>query len=437
MALISTKAGNVSRAHTRSRLLTGLRILPAALVLLGAVSVAPAPAGATAGCSGGLVAIDGGNVTNTTTLTLSADGGSALSIATGGDNNGAGAGNSGVALAGNGGLANATANGGMIDLNDINSGNNRGNTIAVGGSGGGCGPAGSTCQTIIDGGIVSNSTTLSLSADGGTAVGTANGGDDNLALALDTNGVALAGNGGIANAQANGGTISLGDVNSGNNRGNSIQVARTVCGPTGGGGTGPALRGNGGGAPRANGPVTLARPPSVLAPAANSPILVNGGTVSNSTTIAISADGGTAVSTANGGDGNLAVAVGNGGAALAGNGGTANAQANGGTITLGDINSGGNQGNTIVVQGAGGGGPVAVDGGDVSNSTDLSLSADGGTAISDASGGDDNLAIAAGTDDAALAGNGGIANAEANGGSISLGDVNSGNNAGNTILIGG
>ena len=47
------------------------------------------------------------------------------------------------------------------------------------------------------------------------------------------------------------------------------------------------------------------------------------------------------------------------------------------------------------------------------------------------------LAVAVGAGDDAAAGNGGIANAEANGGDISLGDVNSGNNAGNTILIGG
>ena len=38
-------------------------------------------------------------------------------------------------------------------------------------------------------------------------------------------------------------------------------------------------------------------------------------------------------------------------------------------------------------------GSVAVDGGDVANLTDLSITANGGTAISDASGGDYNLAF--------------------------------------------
>src|SRR6185312_4736998 len=152
-------------------------------------------------------------------------------------------------------------------------------------------------------------------------------------------------------------------------------------------GSGPAVRGNGGGggvAPRGTGPVALApaarSAAPILAPAASRPIVIDGGTVSNSTTLAISADGGTAVGTANGGNGNLAIAVGNTGAA-AGNGGVANATANGGTITLGDITSGNNAGNTIVVSGTGGG-PIAIDGGDVSNTTDLSISADGGTAVS-------------------------------------------------------
>ena len=40
---------------------------------------------------------------------------------------------------------------------------------------------------------------------------------------------------------------------------------------------------------------------------------------------------------------------GNGGDAAAGNGGVADSEANGGTIAIGDVNSGGNQGNTIIV----------------------------------------------------------------------------------------
>ena len=152
-------------------------------------------------------------------------------------------------------------------------------------------------------------------------------------------------------AQANGGAISVGDINSGNNRGNTIVVG---------------LGGLFGSASNAR---------------------IDGGTVRNSTTIDISADGGTAVSSANGGNGNAAA----GGDAAAGNGGVAVAQANGGAVTVGDINSGGNSGNTIVVQGVQGGN-VAVDGGTVTNETTIDISADGGTAVSSADGGNGNAA---------------------------------------------
>ena len=93
--------------------------------------------------------------------------------------------------------------------------------------------------------------------------------------------------------------------------------------------------------------------------------------------------------------------------ASAGNGGVATASANGGAVAIGDVNSGGNAGNAIGVGDTGGelvcdkwgkcehvgGGSVAVDGGDVANSTTLGVSANGGTAIADASGGDYNLAF--------------------------------------------
>lgn len=77
--------------------------------------------------------------------------------------------------------------------------------------------------------------------------------------------------------------------------------------------------------------------------------------------------------------------------ASAGNGGVATSSANGGAVATGDINSGGNAGNAIGVGDTVG--TVGVDGGAVSNSTDLGISANGGTAISDASGGDYNLAF--------------------------------------------
>ena len=78
--------------------------------------------------------------------------------------------------------------------------------------------------------------------------------------------------------------------------------------------------------------------------------------------------------------------------ASAGNGGVATSSASGGAVQLGNVNSGGNAGNAIGV-GDTWGGNVGVDGGSVCNSTQLSVSANGGTAISDASGGDHNLAF--------------------------------------------
>src|SRR5215212_1893079 len=221
----------------------------------------------------------------------------------------------------------------------------------------------------VNGGRVSNETTLDLSADGGVAVSTADGGNGNAAAGgpgglFGNGGDAEAGNAGVAVATANGGMIDLDDINSGNNRGNTVVV-------------------NTGSSPCHYGPSNVA---------------INGGTVSNETTLQLSADGGTAVSSANGGNGNAAAGgaggvFGDGGDAAAGNGGTAVAEANGGAVTIGDINSGGNSGNTIVVQGTQGGN-VAVDGGTVTNETTIDISANGGTAVSTADGGDGNVAVA-------------------------------------------
>ena len=77
--------------------------------------------------------------------------------------------------------------------------------------------------------------------------------------------------------------------------------------------------------------------------------------------------------------------------ASAGNGGVATSSAGGGAVSVGDINSGGNAGNAVGVGDTYG--SVGVDGGDVANLTDLGLTSNGGTAISDASGGDYNLAF--------------------------------------------
>jgi hypothetical protein len=77
--------------------------------------------------------------------------------------------------------------------------------------------------------------------------------------------------------------------------------------------------------------------------------------------------------------------------ASAGNGGVATSAANGGVVAIGDVNSGGNAGNAIGVGDTYG--SVGVYGGDVANATQVSVSANGGTAISDASGGNYNLAF--------------------------------------------
>lgn len=78
-------------------------------------------------------------------------------------------------------------------------------------------------------------------------------------------------------------------------------------------------------------------------------------------------------------------------AASAGNGGWAGADADGGAVSIADVNSGGNAGNSISVGNTTYGG-VYVRGGTATNAADIGVSTDGGGAIADASGGWDNLA---------------------------------------------
>jgi hypothetical protein len=96
-----------------------------------------------------------------------------------------------------------------------------------------CDPNVPTVQ--INGGSVSNSTSINLNADGGTAISDASGGDDNVAFVNDGGDdfdeTAAAGNAGTAESSANGGAIAVGDVNSGGNTGNTIEVGDTVCAP--------------------------------------------------------------------------------------------------------------------------------------------------------------------------------------------------------------
>ncbi len=404
--------------QAKPKLLAGLRIVPVVMMLAGVASMAP-EASATGCRQASNIAVSGGTVTNETTVDLSADGGTAVSNANGGNGNAAAGGPGGTggdggdADAGNGGLAFALANGGMIDLDNINSGNNSGNTIVASV---GSYPCSYGARNVnVSGGTVTNETTVDLSADGGTAVSNAKGGNGHAAAGGPggtggDGGDAAAGNGGLAFAEANGGAITVGNINSGNNKGNTIVVG------LGGGWFGPV-----------------------------SNVRISGGTVSNETTVRISADGGTAVANANGGNGNAAAGGaggtgGDGGDAAAGNGGIAAAQANGGAVTVGNINSGGNSGNTIVVQGSQSGN-VNVDGGTVTNETTVDISADGGTAVSSANGGNGNAAAGGaggtgGDGGDAAAGNGGIAASEANGGSVTVGNINSGGNEGNTIVVG-
>jgi hypothetical protein len=78
-----------------------------------------------------------------------------------------------TALAGNGGAANSSANGGAVAIGDVNSGGNAGSAIGVGDTMGG---------VAVDGGMIANSTNLGVSANGGTAISDASGGNYNVAF---------------------------------------------------------------------------------------------------------------------------------------------------------------------------------------------------------------------------------------------------------------
>jgi hypothetical protein len=207
------------------------------------------------------VSIDAGTVTNTTTLDLSADGGTSIGDSSGGDDNlattgdgekkddhgkGNGKGKNNKhddaseedAAAGNGGVSDAGADGGAIAVENVNSGGNVGSAIAVGDTwGAGYDACGNPIAAVsIVGGTVTNETIISVSADGGTAIADASGGDHNIASAGGRAGnggtiTSSAGNGGVSTASADGGAISIGDINSGGNAGNAIGVGDTVAGP--------------------------------------------------------------------------------------------------------------------------------------------------------------------------------------------------------------
>jgi hypothetical protein len=92
-----------------------------------------------------------------------------------------------IAAAGNGGTADASANGGAVAVGDVNSGGNSGNAIGIGDTGGVICDKWGKCfghggDVTVDGGAVANSTTIDIQADGGTAIADASGGDYNIAV---------------------------------------------------------------------------------------------------------------------------------------------------------------------------------------------------------------------------------------------------------------
>jgi hypothetical protein len=82
-----------------------------------------------------------------------------------------------IASAGNGGVATASADGGVVLIGDINSGGNAGNAIGVGDTTWG--------SVTVDGGDVANSTGIAVTVDGGTGIADASGGNGNLAGVQD------------------------------------------------------------------------------------------------------------------------------------------------------------------------------------------------------------------------------------------------------------
>jgi hypothetical protein len=88
---------------------------------------------------------------------------------------------------------------------------------------------------MITGGTITNETVIDVSADAGTAISDASGGNNNLATTGGDNNddvdTASAGNGGVATASANGGAVSIENINSGGNVGNAISVGDTACAP--------------------------------------------------------------------------------------------------------------------------------------------------------------------------------------------------------------
>jgi hypothetical protein len=88
---------------------------------------------------------------------------------------------------------------------------------------------------MITGGTITNETVIDISANAGTSISDASGGNNNLATTggggSDGSVIASSGNGGVATSAANGGAISVENINSGGNAGNAISVGDTTCAP--------------------------------------------------------------------------------------------------------------------------------------------------------------------------------------------------------------
>ncbi len=96
-------------------------------------------------------------------------------------------------------------------------------------------PIAAPAAVMITGGTITNETVIDISANAGTSISDASGGNNNLATTGGGGGdgtdTASSGNGGVATSSANGGAVSIQDINSGGNVGNAISVGDTTCAP--------------------------------------------------------------------------------------------------------------------------------------------------------------------------------------------------------------
>ena len=99
-------------------------------------------------------------------------------------------------------------------------------------------PVMAPAAVMITGGTIVNETVIDISANAGTSISDASGGNNNLAVTSGGNNggeggvdTASSGNGGVATSAADGGAVSIQDINSGGNAGNAISVGDTVCAP--------------------------------------------------------------------------------------------------------------------------------------------------------------------------------------------------------------